>query len=62
MQKGLIMSVCPNGSTREPLDGFGLNWHGRYAIAVNLKIVLFNLLQWVIPTWRRNKLVKWDRH
>jgi hypothetical protein len=37
-------------------------WHVRYAISVNPKIVLFNFLQSVIPTWRTNKLVRSDRH
>jgi hypothetical protein len=42
---GLAMSVCPHGSTREQLDGFGQNWYERYAIGDSPKIVLYNFLQ-----------------
>jgi hypothetical protein len=34
--------------------------YARYAIVAYPKIVLFDFLQFVIPTWRTNKLVKWD--
>jgi hypothetical protein len=37
-------------------------WYGRFAIRDYPKIVLFNFLQSVIQTWRKNKLVRWDRH
>jgi hypothetical protein len=37
-------------------------WNGYYAIGIFPKIVLFNFLQSIIPTWRTNKLVRWDRH
>jgi hypothetical protein len=36
--------------------------YGRYATGDYAKIVLFDFLQKVIPTWRMNKLVRWDRH
>jgi hypothetical protein len=37
-------------------------WYGRYAIGDNPKIERYNFLQSVIPTWRANKLVRWNRH
>jgi hypothetical protein len=37
-------------------------YYGHYDIGDNPKIVLFNFLQLVIPTWRTNKFVKGDRH
>jgi hypothetical protein len=36
--------------------------HGRYAICICPKIELSNFLQSVIPIWRTNELVRWDRH
>jgi hypothetical protein len=35
-------------------------WYGHYAIGDYPKIVLFNFLQSVIPTWQMNKFVWWD--
>jgi hypothetical protein len=37
-------------------------WYGDYAIGDYPKIVLLNFLKSVISTWRKNKLVRWDRH
>jgi hypothetical protein len=37
-------------------------WYGCCAFGIYPKIVLFNFLQSVIPTWRTNKLVRWNRH
>jgi hypothetical protein len=34
--------------------------YARYAIVAYPKIVLFDFLQFVTPTWRTNKLVRWD--
>jgi hypothetical protein len=36
--------------------------YGRYAIGIYPRIVLFNLLQSVILTWRTKRLVRWNRH
>jgi hypothetical protein len=36
--------------------------HGRYATGIYPKIALSDFLQSVIPTWRTNKLVRWDQH
>jgi hypothetical protein len=55
------LSVCPHDSTREELDGLDEIWYGCYAIWDYPKIVLYNFLQSVIPTWRANKVVRWDR-
>jgi hypothetical protein len=35
-------------------------WYGRYAIGGCSKLVLFNFLQSVIPTWRMLKIVRWE--
>jgi hypothetical protein len=37
-------------------------WYRRYAIGDCRKIVLYNFLKSVIPTWRANKLVRLDRY
>jgi len=37
-------------------------WYERCAIGVYLKIVIFIFLQSVIPTWGKNKLVRWEFH
>jgi hypothetical protein len=37
-------------------------WYGLYAIGGYAEIMLLNFLQSVIPTWRMNKLVKWNQH
>jgi hypothetical protein len=36
--------------------------YGHYATGDYPKIIIYNLLQSVIPTWRANKLVRWGRH
>jgi len=36
--------------------------YGCYVTGVCPKIVLINVLQSVIPTWRMNELVLWNRH
>jgi hypothetical protein len=37
-------------------------WHGRYAIGVSPKIVLFDFLHLVIPIWRADELVSCERY
>jgi hypothetical protein len=37
-------------------------WYGHYVTRDYPKIILFNFLQSVIPTWRTNKPTRWDRH
>jgi hypothetical protein len=33
-------------------------WYERYAIGCYHKLVLFNFLQSIIPTWRKNEIVR----
>jgi hypothetical protein len=57
--------VCPSVrmiKLDNPWTDLNEIWYGRYATGDYPKIVLFNFLQSVIPTWRANKLVRWDRH
>jgi hypothetical protein len=62
---GLVMSICPPVRTIKienrwtDLDEI---WYGCYAIGKYPKIVLYDFLQSVIPTWRANKLVRWYLH
>jgi hypothetical protein len=61
MNAGLVMSVCLSirmiqlESSWTNLDEM---WYGCYAIGDYPKIVLYNFLQLVIPTWQVNKLVR----
>jgi hypothetical protein len=34
----------------------------RHAIGVYPKIIIFNFLHSVIPTWQANRVVRWDQH
>jgi hypothetical protein len=57
----ICLSVCmiQLGNRWTDLDEI---WYGCYALGAYPKIVLFNFLQSVVPTWRTNELVRLDRH
>jgi hypothetical protein len=42
--------------------GFDEILYGRFAIGVYPKLVRFDFLQSIIPTWRTHELVRWERH
>jgi hypothetical protein len=41
---------------------FDLIWYAHYATGGYPKLVLFNFLQWVVPTWQKHELVRWERN
>jgi hypothetical protein len=62
---GLTMSVCPSVNIvylENRWTDLDETWYGRYAIDGFPKLVLSGFLHSVIPTWRSNELVSWDRH
>jgi hypothetical protein len=65
MHLGLTISVCPSvrmiqlENSWTDLDEI---WYAGCVIGDYPKTALFYFLQSVTPTWRTNKLVRWDRH
>jgi hypothetical protein len=57
----ICLSVRLHDSTENRWADSDEIWYGRYTIGAYSKIVLFDFIQSVTPTWRTNKLVRWDR-
>jgi hypothetical protein len=57
-----VMSICMHVLTKEYLDGWSWNllWLFCYALRGYSKIILFNFLQLLIPSWWMHKVIRWD--